>query len=415
VSRRRYRSDWSGHRRPMREERIRRGGARLRLRLRLDEVTWRRVAQIAGGALGVAALVFVLGQLLKGGPAGGPEGPAGLPEAEQAAWSARLEPALRTAATGSGLREEWIVPVPADAPEGDSLLTVIEFRVPGDVRLEVLNLALSRAVREQGGEVTRGIERSDTRVELEVAWRSRPTHRLILQRYSRYRRVTGRVAVIIDDWGRADESLLRAFADLPAPWTASVIPGQPRTAENVQGLTARRIPLMIHLPMQPENGEAWDLGTDAVYVDTPAERMTELLTEALRQIPGAHGLNNHMGSQATADSGTMRTFMRELQEHDLFFLDSVTTAASTAAEQADRAGVRWARRDLFIDPEDDPAVIRTQLGLALQRAAERGSVILIGHPRPLTLEALQRWIPQVRDRGLEFVTVDRLLQGGRER
>lgn len=399
----------------MREERVRRGPTRLRLRIRLDEGLWRRVVQVGGGALGVVVLVVALGQLLKGGPGGGPAGPTGLPEEERAAWSARLEPALRTAATGSGLREEWVVPIGAETPEGDSLLTVIEFRVPGDVRLEVLNLALSRAVREQGGELVRGIERSDTRVELEVAWRSHPTHRLILQRYSRYRRVAGRVAVIIDDWGRADDATVRAFAALPVPWTASVIPGQPRTAENVRMLTSRQVPLMIHLPMQPEDGETWDLGEEAVYVDTTPDHMTRLLADALRQVPGARGLNNHMGSRATADGGTMRTFMRQLQEHDLFFLDSVTTPASTAAEQADRAGVRWVRRDLFIDPEDDPAVIRNQLDLALRRALEQGSVVLIGHPRPRTLEVLQRWVQQARDEGLEFVTVDRLLQGGRER
>ncbi len=403
---------WSGHHRPTREERAGLRGRRPKVRLRLEADLRSLLLKGMGGVAGIAVLVVALSQLLGGRGSERPGPASGLPEAERAAWSTRLEAALKTAAGDQGLRQEWVVTTPPGTPGGDSLLTVVEFKVPGDVHLEVLNLALTRAVQEQGGEVVRGVERSDSRVELEVAWRARPTHRLVLQRYSRYRRVEGRLALIIDDWGRSEPELLASFAALGAPWTASVIPGQPRTGENARALTARGIPLMIHLPMQPENGEAWELGDQAIYVGTDPARMEELLTQSIREVPGARGLNNHMGSRATADEATMRAFMQVLHRHDLFFVDSVTTAASTAAELARREGVRWTKRDLFIDPEDDPAVITQQLRLAVEQARRQKSVVLIGHPRRNTLTALQQWIPEVRNTGFEFITVEDLLQSG---
>jgi polysaccharide deacetylase 2 family uncharacterized protein YibQ len=403
---------WSGLHRLTREERAGLRGRRPKVRLRFDADLRALLLKGVGGAAGVAVLILALSQLLGGGGAGRPGPAEGLPEAERSAWSTRLEAALKTAAGEQGLRQEWVVTTAPGTPGGDSLLTVVEFKVPGDLHLEVLNLALTRAVQEQGGEVVRGVERSDSRVELEVAWRTHPTHRLVLQRYSRYRRVEGRLALIIDDWGRSEADLLASFAALGAPWTASVIPGQPRTGDNARALTDRGIPLMIHLPMQPENGEVWDLGEQAVYVGTDSERMEELLSQSLREVPGARGLNNHMGSRATADETTMRTFMQVLHRHDLFFVDSVTTAASTAAEQARREGIPWTKRDLFIDPQDDPVVITQQLQLAVEQARRQKSVVLIGHPRRNTLIALQRWIPEVRNAGFEFVTVEHLLQSG---
>jgi polysaccharide deacetylase 2 family uncharacterized protein YibQ len=106
----------------------------------------------------------------------------------------------------------------------------------------------------------------------------------------------------------------------------------------------------------------------------------------------------------------MKALMEALNERDLFFIDSRTTAASVGVEEAARAGVPWATRDVFLDSEDDPVLIEQQLRTALDHARRTGFVVLIGHPRRNTLDVLQRLIPGVRSEGFEFVTVDRLLR-----
>ena len=392
-----------------REERLgRRSGFRAR-GLRLGPDQKRRLMQLAGGVAGLIVLLIALDRLLgsERPPAAGP----GTPSFEElAAWQQTLELAVREGATAVGLRESWIVSHPPGSPEGDSLLTVIELRVPGDLYLEVLNLALSRAIGSCGGEIAQGVELNDARVELEVAHRGHRTHRLVLQRYSGYRRVVGRIGLIVDDWGRAAQSMAEGFVGLPIEWTAAVIPEPGVSGSQARYLTAQGIPLMVHLPMEPENGTDWDLGDGAIYAETSAAQVAERLDAALAETPGAVGINNHMGSLATTQRPVMRALMEALKERGLFFIDSRTTAATVGEEEAERAGVQWGSRDVFLDPEDDPAVIEGQLRTALEQARRNGSVIMIGHPRQTTLEVLRRLIPSVRSEGFEFVTVDRLLR-----
>ena len=363
--------------------------------------------QLLGGILGLAIVIVALGQLLGGRS---PEsGPGDEPGEDLAAWYPEVELAARDTAAALGLRENWIVPIAPGSEGGDSVLTVIEFRFPGDLHKEVLNLTLTRAIEALGGSVVRGVERNDARVELEIARRGTLTHRFILQRYSRYERHAGRLALVIDDFGRASQATLEAFAALGIPWSATVIPGSPEAARQARWFSARGVTVLVHMPMEPEAGEEWELGEGALYLDTPRENVADLVDAALAEVPGAVGLNNHMGSAATADTDLMRALMRALGERELFFLDSRTTGASVAGAEAERAGLAWAGRDIFLDPEDELDVIEEQFALALDQARRVGRSIIIGHPRANTLAVLERDVPRARDEGFEFVTVDRLL------
>jgi len=372
------------------------------------------VIRIGGGALGLIVVVFILAQLLGGDRESVPGVYPSDPESSD--WMVEMEARAREYALGIGIRDSWIILHPPGSPGGDSTVTVIEFRVPGDMHLEVLNLELTRAVEIAGGAVVRGIELNDARVELEIAWRGRRTHRFVLQRYSGYRRHVGRIAIVIDDFGRASQSILSGFAGLGVPWTATIIPGISRSADQARYFRARGIPVLLHMPMEPETGEEWDLGDGAIYAATPREEVSSLIGAAMTDVPGAVGLNNHMGSRATQETSVMRAVMADLRERGLFFLDSRTTAASIAAEEAERAGILWAVRDVFLDPEDEVSVVEEQFQQALEVARRSGSAIMIGHPRENTLLILERLIPAARQEGFEFVTVDRLLRrSGRQR
>jgi len=204
-----------------------------------------------GGIAGVLLVAITLSKLLGGDGRVVPIS-RGPDEEELRRWREVVENAAVEGALGLGMSRGWIHTYPPASPEGDSLLTVLEFRVPGDLHIEVLNLALTRAVEESGGEIARGIELSDTRVELDVAFRGRRTHRLVLQRYSGYRRQAGRLSIIIDDFGTAAQEMLVQFAELDVPWTATVIPGYTYSANQARYLSSRGIPVLVHMPMEPE-------------------------------------------------------------------------------------------------------------------------------------------------------------------
>ena len=54
----------------------------------------------------------------------------------------------------------------------------------------------------------------------------------------------------------------------------------------------------------------------------------------LGSVPYSDGVNNHMGSRATADAALMARVMKVLRERNLFFIDSRTTASSAAVTAA---------------------------------------------------------------------------------
>src|SRR5690606_41144538 len=55
-------------------------------------------------------------------------------------------------------------------------------------------------------------------------------------------------------------------------------------------------------------------------------------------LPHVSGVNNHMGSKATADPRVVSDVLRAVKEAGLFFLDSRTTADSVVAQVARELG-----------------------------------------------------------------------------
>jgi hypothetical protein len=122
------------------------------------------------------------------------------------------------------------------------------------------------------------------------------------------------------------------------------------------------------------------------------------------------GVNNHQGSQATADAPLMRELMPALRAHHLFYVDSRTTAATVAYDAARQNGVPAGFRNVpFLDDVDNVAAIEAQLNLAIRGAREKHEAIAIGHPHPATLQALRAVLPKAQSQGVRLVYVSELV------
>src|SRR5206468_8866644 len=98
-----------------------------------------------------------------------------------------------------------------------------------------------------------------------------------------------------------------------------------------------------------------------------------LVNEFLRAVPDVTGVNNHQGSQSTADVALMDTLMPVLRERKLFYIDSRTAKETVAYEAARQAGVPCAFRNVpFLDDVAEASAVRKQLELALRGAKEKG-------------------------------------------
>ena len=104
-------------------------------------------------------------------------------------------------------------------------------------------------------------------------------------------------------------------------------------------------------------------------------------------MPYARGVNNHMGSRATADRRVMESVIASLPK-GMYFVDSRTGGSSVAADVAREMNVRSAARHVFLDDDRSVLAIRHQLAVLAETAASRGLAIGIGHPHPSTIQVL---------------------------
>jgi polysaccharide deacetylase 2 family uncharacterized protein YibQ len=139
------------------------------------------------------------------------------------------------------------------------------------------------------------------------------------------------------------------------------------------------------------------------------EELRQATLAALDAVPGAVGVNNHMGSGLSAEEGPMTAILGVLAARGLFFLDSRTSAESVGYRVARDLGVPAAERQVFLDGEPTPEAIAGQFQRLLGLARLHGAAIAIGHPHPETLAALEREVPKARADGYEFVPVSYLL------
>jgi polysaccharide deacetylase 2 family uncharacterized protein YibQ len=116
-----------------------------------------------------------------------------------------------------------------------------------------------------------------------------------------------------------------------------------------------------------------------------------VLGKNLNFVPGASGLNNHMGSWLTQNYTLMSMLARELKKQHYFVLDSLTHPLSRFADAAIHEGVTAYRRDIFLDVQPDKQHVLSQLKKAENIARLKGQAIAIGHPLPGTLGALKEW------------------------
>ncbi len=223
------------------------------------------------------------------------------------------------------------------------------------------------------------------------------------------RRGSGYLAIIIDDMG-SSMSEARSLAAIKVPLTFSIIPGLRVDTEVAAFAAANGIETMIHLPMQSKGWPARRLEVNGLLVAMDSGEIQKRMSGFIQKFPKAVGANNHMGSEFTEHEEKMTDALQSLKRHNLFFIDSITSAGSVGGKVAERLGIRTARRNVFLDNEQNRSYINGQLNQAVRLATKNGSAIAICHPHPATIAALAAALPELAGRGITMVPASRLVK-----
>ena len=218
------------------------------------------------------------------------------------------------------------------------------------------------------------------------------------------------VAIIIDDLGykRVEDS--RALA-LPGAVTLSFLPQSPLAGKLAELGFLQGNEIMLHLPMQ--SIETTHLGPGALTLDMNEAKFKSSVLESLSSVPHVSGINNHMGSLLTSHPGYMTWLMELLKPTRLFYIDSRTTTETVAETIANKFNIPNARRNVFLDHDPETAAIELQFKRLIKLAKRDGYAIGIAHPFKVTLDFLERKLPELTQAGIKLIPVSELIQAQR--
>ena len=211
-----------------------------------------------------------------------------------------------------------------------------------------------------------------------------------------------RLALIIDDGGYGIDRV-KELLGMGKPMTFAILPNTPHARKVALMAYENGEQVMLHLPMEPRESDRYSLEQDTVLAGMDRGDIQNILQKDLAQIPHVRGVNNHMGSKATEDTAVMQVLMEVLKKEGLFYIDSHTSSHTVGPQMARQAGVAFGSNDRFIDPEKDLQAIKKAIRQVMQKAKKEGKTIAIGHPHPLTVQAIREMIPEIEKAGIKLV------------
>lgn len=213
------------------------------------------------------------------------------------------------------------------------------------------------------------------------------------------------IAIIIDDLGYNMASGRRALG-LPGPIAYAILPDTPHGKILAERANGSGKEVLLHLPLQAALTDDDEPG--GIVLDMSQQQLAHTFHSSLGSVPHAIGVNNHRGSLLTRHPGHMSWLMQEISARSpMFFVDSYTTHESVALRFAHESGVPAVKRDVFLDPDQDPGTVAREFHRLKKMARDRGMAIGIGHPYPETLRLLEHELPRLADEGLELISISR--------
>jgi polysaccharide deacetylase 2 family uncharacterized protein YibQ len=218
-----------------------------------------------------------------------------------------------------------------------------------------------------------------------------------------------RIAIVIDDMG-CDLTPINDILSIDIPITLSILPSRPYSMVAAEKAREKGREIILHLPMEPRGYPEKNPGEGCLYITMSHREIEKQLEEDIAAVPSITGVNNHMGSRFMEDEDRVELVLKHLKKRKLYFLDSLTTRDSKGKRIAEKIGMEYIARDVFIDNNRDFSDIRARLINIIEKKDRWKTLVLIGHPHANTIEAIRETVPLFRAEGIEVVTLSDLIK-----
>ena len=213
--------------------------------------------------------------------------------------------------------------------------------------------------------------------------------------------IKGIIGLVIDDFGYRNDEISDGFLELDARLTYAVIPGHRHSTSFGQKAVESGYEVIVHMPME-NTGKTYGEEEFVLMTAMDSETIQRRINNAIKDIPNAIGMNNHQGSKATSDSKTMTVLASVLKDRGKYFIDSRTSPLTIGEKTMISFGVPTARRNIFLDNNNDLDKIEEQMNKLANSAKKNGVAVGLGHARKNTLSVIEKVVPNLLDKGFVF-------------
>lgn len=232
-----------------------------------------------------------------------------------------------------------------------------------------------------------------------------------------------KIAILIDDVG-ARTSTLHEFFAVQEKITFAVLPFLAKSKECNDLIIKNKYKSILHLPLESKGNSVLNEKTPGMIKTSMTKaKMQQLFEIAIENIGGnVAGFNNHTGSQFTSDSWAMFNILNFAKAKKMYFIDSNTynrigyngvisnPHKAYSYRYAKGLGLKTYYNSLFIDNLKESETIEKVLLSAVPLAKAKGKLLIIGHYRSVTAQALLSVKEKMKSQGIKFVFVEEIIE-----
>jgi hypothetical protein len=251
-------------------------------------------------------------------------------------------------------------------------------------------------------------EAKGCRIQFRPKEKGNPVFVLILLRSSAYFTSTAKMAIFIEDFGfQADETTVR-YLSFPEPLTVGLLPEKKLTTWTAQIADEYKKEIVLMLPMEPVPGAFAKQSNSVIMVHYTEDKIRQLVTDAMEQIPNFNGVANYYGSRVLADSKVVSLLFDQIRSRNSYFLYFPQNRNTSINDAVRNSGTPFVSIDIQIDTALSVDHIQDTLRHCAMIAQKTGNVVISSKPHSSFIQALTNEIPVLKQNGIRLVYISEL-------
>ncbi len=274
----------------------------------------------------------------------------------------------------------------------DGIKYIFDLKKEDKLNLEDDILQIKKILKENKEEIVYRDSQGNEKLILEINYFSLP-----------------KLAILIDDVGMNTKNTTY-FKKIDRSLSFASLPYLPKTEEATKILKDAGFEVILHMPMEGSN-DILNSRTKGLIEESMTKKIIyDKFDGAIENVGEVKGFNNHMGSRFTNNSKKMRELLSYAKKKDMFFIDSNTNSKKEGYKIAKELDIPTYYTSYFLDNSHKKEDIMKAIKVAVSLTKERKKLLVIGHYRKETAEAIYEMLDYIDNEGVELVSISEILE-----